>query len=77
MKGRLDVSGIEYNTTFGDLVKKVEELHYSRLPVFKDDLDEVVGIIHTKDLLPYLENDGQFDWHSINEASILLFMNKK
>jgi CBS domain containing-hemolysin-like protein len=42
----------------------VEELHYSRLPVFKNDLDEVVGMIHTKDLLPYLD-DPEFDWHSL------------
>lgn len=63
MKARLDVSGIEHATSFGDLVKLVEELHYSRLPVFKGDLDEVVGMIHTKDLLPYLEQESDFDWH--------------
>jgi putative hemolysin len=65
MKARLDVSGIEYETTFGDLVKKVEELHYSRLPVFKEELDDVVGIIHTKDLLPHLGEPENFDWHSL------------
>lgn len=65
MKARLDVSGIEYGTTFGELVKRVEELHYSRLPVFKEDLDQVTGIIHTKDLLPYLESPADFDWHPL------------
>ena len=60
MKGRLDVSGIEYNTSFADLIKRVEELHYSRLPVFKEDLDDVVGMIHTKDLLPYLDQLHRF-----------------
>ncbi|HEX8357570.1 MAG TPA: gliding motility-associated protein GldE [Segetibacter sp.] len=64
MKARLDVSGIEYSTSFSDLVKKVEELHYSRLPIYKEDLDEVVGIIHTKDLLPYLDQADDFDWHA-------------
>jgi CBS domain containing-hemolysin-like protein len=33
--------------------------------VYKDDLDEVVGIIHTKDLLPYLEQPADFDWHKL------------
>jgi putative hemolysin len=65
MRSRMDVSGIEYNTSFGNLVKKVEELHYSRLPVFKEDLDEVVGVINTKDLIPYLDEGENFDWHSI------------
>jgi len=65
MKTRLDVSGIDFKTSFEDLIKKIEELHYSRLPVYKDDLDEVVGIIHTKDVLPYLDNRDNFDWHSV------------
>ncbi|HXL55431.1 MAG TPA: gliding motility-associated protein GldE [Chitinophagaceae bacterium] len=64
MKTRLDVSGIDFKTSFKDLEKKIEELHYSRLPVYKDDLDEVVGIIHTKDVLPYL-NKNDFDWHTL------------
>lgn len=62
MKSRLDVSGVPHNTSFGELIKKVEELHYSRLPVFKEDLDEVVGMIHTKDMLPYIDQPGDFNW---------------
>lgn len=62
MRTRLDVNGISYNTPFAEVIKRVEELHYSRLPVFKNDLDEVVGIIHTKDLLPYLDLPD-YDWH--------------
>lgn len=65
MKARLDVSGIEYSTSFDNLIKKVEELHYSRLPVYKEDFDELVGMLHTKDLLPYLESSPDFDWHSL------------
>ncbi len=65
MRARLDVSGIEYSTSFGDLVKRVEELHYSRLPVYRENLDDLVGIIHTKDVLPFLENPPDFDWHSL------------
>lgn len=64
MKARLDVSGIEHSTSFADLIKRVEELHYSRLPVYKEDLDAVVGMIHTKDLLPYLDKED-FNWHSL------------
>jgi putative hemolysin len=65
MRSRLDVSGIEYNSSFGDLVKKVEELHYSRLPVYKESLDEVKGIINTKDLLAHLNEPDDFDWHTL------------
>lgn len=65
MRSRLDVNGIEYNSSFGNVIKRVEELHYSRLPVYKDSLDEVVGIINTKDLLPYLNEEENYDWHSL------------
>jgi gliding motility-associated protein GldE len=62
MKTRLDVSGIEDDLNFGQLKQKIEELHYSRLPVFKKSLDEISGMIHTKDLIPYLNEGDEFDW---------------
>jgi putative hemolysin len=72
MRSRLEVSGVDYNLSFNELVKRVEELHYSRLPVYKQSLDDVAGIINTKDLIPYLgEQDNQdaggagFDWHKL------------
>ena len=63
MRTRLDVSGIDYNIPFFDLLKKVEELHYSRLPVYKTSLDEVAGVLNTKDLLAHLQHPENFDWH--------------
>ena len=65
MKTRLDVSGINYNTSFADLIRNAEVLHYSRLPVYKETLDDIAGIINTKDILPFLNSPGDFDWHSI------------
>ncbi len=76
MKARLDVSGIEYSTSFGELVKKVEELHYSRLPVYKEDLDGVAGIIHTKDLLPYLDQPDNFEWQRLMRAPFFIHEQK-
>ncbi|UYQ96004.1 CBS domain-containing protein [Chitinophaga horti] len=65
MRTRLDVSGIEYNSDFDVVVKQVADLHYSRLPVYKNNLDTIVGVIHTKDLLPHLGKSGNFDWHEV------------
>jgi gliding motility-associated protein GldE len=65
MRSRLDVSGVEFATSFGDLVKKVEELHYSRLPVYNRTLDEIVGIINTKDLVPHLQEQNNFQWQAL------------
>jgi len=65
MKTRLDVHGIDYETSLEELIKKVEDLHYSRVPVYTETLDQVSGVLYTKDLLPYLEGDKDFDWHKL------------
>lgn len=64
MRTRLDVSGIEVSASFVDVLKKVEKISYSRLPVYKLNLDEVIGMLHTKDLLPYIQKED-FDWHTL------------
>ena len=64
MRPRLDVSGIEASVSFDTLLKKVKEFSYSRFPVYKSNLDEIVGIIHTKDLLPYI-NKEELDWQPL------------
>ena len=65
MRTRLDVSGVDFNSSFTDTIKKVEELHYSRLPVYRNSLDEVVGMLHTKDMLPHLNEPADYDWHNL------------
>ena len=65
MRTRLDVSGIEHSSKFEDVIKKIEELHYSRLPVYKNNLDEILGLLHTKDVLPHVNASkvDNYDWH--------------
>lgn len=65
MKTRVDVHGVDYQLAFGELVKLIGDLHYSRLPVYRDDLDNVAGIIHTKDLIAHLSEPDHFDWHPL------------
>lgn len=65
MRTRLDVSGVDYNLNFGEIKKRVEELHYSRLPVYKGSLDDIAGMVHTKDLLLYLNEPDTFNWHTV------------
>ena len=71
MKFRLDVNGIDHNTHFPDVIKKVEELHYSRLPVYKGSLDDTVGILNTKDLLPFI-HQPDFDWHTLIRPTLFV-----
>ena len=65
MRTRLDVSGVESLLDFHSILKLSEDLHYSRLPVYKSNLDEIIGVLHIKDLLPYLDQPQDFDWHPL------------
>lgn len=65
MRTRLDVSGIDSKLSLSEIVKLSEDLHYSRLPVFNGNLDEIIGVLHIKDLLPFLNEDNNFDWHPL------------
>jgi putative hemolysin len=71
MKFRLDVNGVDYHTSFSDLLKKVEELHYSRLPVFRGSLDDTVGVLNTKDLLQHIGQTA-FDWHILIRPTLFV-----
>ncbi|MDF2193599.1 gliding motility-associated protein GldE [Paraflavitalea sp. CAU 1676] len=62
---RLDVHGVEYGISFKELKKIVQDEHYSRLPVYKRSLDDIQGIIHSKDLVPHLNEPDNFDWQSL------------
>jgi gliding motility-associated protein GldE len=64
MRTRLDVNGVPYELTFPEVQKLAIEVGYSRLPVFENNLDNIKGIIYTKDFLPHTE-DEQFAWHSM------------
>jgi len=64
MRTRMDVSGLTYDMKFADLQRYCIEVGYSRLPVYKDSLDKIAGMVHTKDLLPYTEL-AEYDWHTL------------
>jgi gliding motility-associated protein GldE len=65
MRSRLDVQGVETGISFTDLKQKVAEQQYSRFPVFNENLDNIAGMIHAKDLIPHLDKADDFDWKSL------------
>jgi putative hemolysin len=62
MTPRHDIVGIDKDTNYRDVIKLIKEFSYSRLPVYDEDLDKVLGIIYVKDLLEHYDADDRFDW---------------
>ncbi|HRY24053.1 MAG: hemolysin family protein [Geminicoccaceae bacterium] len=60
MVPRADIRAIEINTGLDDVVAAMREAGHSRLLVFRDRLDDVVGLVHIKDLLPFWGDGGDF-----------------
>jgi gliding motility-associated protein GldE len=64
MRTRLDVSAIDHEMNFAEVRAYCLDVGYSRLPVYKESLDKVAGVIHTKDFLPHIDDD-EFQWHAL------------
>ncbi len=64
MRTRLDVSAVPYDYVFPQVQQYAIRVGYSRMPVYRENLDSIAGMIHTKDFLPHSEDDN-FDWHSL------------
>ena len=76
MKPRINVFSVAKKTSFKDLISLVRENKYSRIPVFKEKTDNVVGVIYMKDLFPHI-NKTEFDWNSLIRDPYFVPENKK
>src|SRR5690606_32120719 len=57
MVPRVDILGIEHDAPWKEVVDRVRASEHSRLPVYESSIDDVIGILYAKDLLPYVLND--------------------
>ena len=71
MKSRVDVVAIPYDAHFGDVLKIIRESGYSRIPVYKDDFDNIAGVLYAKDLLKHLDKNKNFEWQRLIRKNVL------
>lgn len=65
MTSRLDVEAYSLDTPFEELVQEINKHRYSRLPIYEDNFDRVVGVLYIKDLIPHLKNGNNFKWQEL------------
>lgn len=65
MTSRMDITDIEYAAAFTEVLAKVIESGYSRLPVVGDSQDDVKGLLYSRDLLPHRNAGNDFDWRAL------------
>ena len=65
MRPRTEAAALDYEFTFKEVMDFIRETGYSRYPVFKDNLDNIIGVLNIKDLLEHLNQDADFGWQSM------------
>jgi putative hemolysin len=77
MKSRVDVTAFEYKTNFKKLLADITMCGFSRIPIYKETLDHIAGVLYTKDLLQYINEGDAFNWQSIVRPPFFVPENKK
>ena len=54
---RIDIIGIEYTNSIDDICKTFISTRHTRMPVYKGDLDSIIGFINIKDVFPFIWDD--------------------
>jgi putative hemolysin len=75
MTHRTNIAALSADTSLKETVKIVNQEKYTRMPVYEGDIDHIIGILHTKDLIPFIEcaDQEEFDLRSmLREPSFVL-----
>ena len=76
MSPRIDIFALEIEESFSEICPKIIEKGHSRIPVYRDNIDHIEGVLFVKDLLPYI-NSNEFDWKSLLRQPFFVPENKK
>jgi gliding motility-associated protein GldE len=76
MRPRIDIFALSVEQKYLEIMKEIVENGYSRIPVYKDNIDNIQGVLYVKDLLPYIERK-QFDWTTLLREPFFVPENKK
>jgi len=77
MRPRRDVTAFDIEWDFHELMDKINKSGYSRVPVFKETIDKIEGVLYIKDLLPHIEKDEHFNWQELIHQAFFIPESKK
>jgi gliding motility-associated protein GldE len=76
MRPRIDIFALSSDLKYTDIIPEIVSNGYSRIPVYTESIDSIVGILYAKDLLPFIDRK-QFDWTSLMREPFFVPENKK
>ena len=76
MSPRIDIFALEMEETFTEIYQKIVDKGYSRIPVYRESIDHIEGVLFVKDLIPHI-NKKEFDWNTLIREPFFVPENKK
>ena len=76
MRPRIDIFALDSKLKSEEVLKSITATNYSRIPVFDENLDKIIGVLHIKDLLPFLDKK-EFQWKKLLREPLFIPENKK
>lgn len=76
MSPRIDIFALDIEESFKEIFPKIVDRGFSRIPVYKDNIDHVVGVLFIKDLIPYIDEE-EFEWQPLIREPFFVPENKK
>tara|TARA_R110000822_G_scaffold62562_2_gene154183 strand:+ start:4429 stop:5730 length:1302 start_codon:yes stop_codon:yes gene_type:complete len=76
MRPRIDIFALNEEMKFLEVLAEIKTHGYSRIPVFSQNMDNVLGVLYVKDLLPYIDRKT-FNWLSLIREPYFVPENKK
>ena len=76
MSPRIDVFALSEEEPFRDVLLKITDKGYSRIPIYRDNMDQIIGVLFVKDLLPHIDKTN-FDWTNLMRVPFFVPENKK
>lgn len=77
MRSRMDITAIDVESDYHELMDQINKTGFSRIPVFKETIDKIEGILYIKDLLPHLAQEEDFNWQSLLRPGYFVPESKK
>lgn len=77
MCSRMDITAVEMEMDFHELMDKINKSGYSRIPVYRETIDNIEGILYIKDLLSHIDKDEDFEWQTLTRKGFFVPENKK
>jgi gliding motility-associated protein GldE len=76
MKPRIDIFAIADDASFTEVLSKITTNGFSRNPIYHENIDEIIGVLYAKDLLPHITKKD-FNWQTLIRSPYFVPENKK